>query len=1146
MGVAMEDHPARPRIAEVLVTQAGEDRRGSGYLVAPGWVLTAAHVVADAQKVAVWLDAPQILEDHPGVGVDPRRILLAADADLALLPVGRSHAEWVEPVLLGQLDRTSMDAVSVAAAGCPRFKLRAAPGRPGVQLRELHVAIGTIVAGSDAKTGTLELAVERAPAEDPQPDEHSPWEGMSGAVVWASGRLVGVVGQHHPREGPGMLTVRPLTALFEAVTVEELAVWQQALPQLPARAEDLSLAALPSVRELVVRRAQKAANDLVPKVLVARAEELADLAAFVGSPQRWRWVQGTAFAGKSALLAWFALHPPKGVEVAACFLRRTTGQARADYALDVLTRQLARLASRPDYQPAPFLGERVDDFTDLLEDAALACQQLGRRLLILVDGLDEDQTVERGLRVARWLPDDEILPDNAWLLVASRAGVPIPLPDGHPLTAHTYRLMASVAASELQTLAEDELEEALNAGGLVYDLLGLLAAAIGGLTVSEFAELIRRDGRPNISSVEIEKELDRLLARSVSAVMDPEEFDEPVRVFAHDALLDYVQMRYTRRRDLPSYHDRIDRWAQEYQQQGWPPTTPPYLLRLYTSQLASQARNPATTPERWRQVIETLYQIVTDPARSTRLLERTGNPAISDQEVTTTQHLLVDNRGRSGIDNHGELVYRLAVLALARRPLTGTLASVAASVSSVWAQTGRFRSALAIAAGIEDPGRRAQALVDAVGRLAQVGQVDQIIKVADGIEDPGRRAQALVDAAGRLAERGQADQAIEVAGGIDDPKERAQALVDAAGGLAKGGQVDLVIEVAGGIDDPKERARALVKAAQRLTWAGQADRAVSVAAEVTQIAGGIEDLGQRAEVLGDLARRLAWAGQVDRAIEVAGDIEDPWRRAEALVDVAQRLAEVGQADRAAGLAAQAAQLAGGLQDAEERAGALAGVAVALAQAGQVDQAMEVAGGIEDLGQRAQALVRIVGALAQVGQVDQAIEVAGGIEELGQRAGALADVAVALAQAGQADRAAGLAAQAAQIAGGIEDPGQRARALGDLAGRLAWAGQVDQIVKAAAAIEDSERRTWALAGVAGRLAEREQADQAIKAATGINDPKERIRVLATVAHSAEGDRGGVVLHNAVYEVLLSPYARAYLAAVVPLRVLERLLAEGRLV
>jgi tight adherence protein B len=205
---------------------------------------TAGHVVADAQEVAVWLGAPQVLEDHPGVGVDPRRILLARNADLALLPVGQPPAEVVEPALLGRLDRDAATPVAVVAAGFPRFKLRAAPGRPGVELRELHEARGTITARSNAKTRTYELAgLSVVPDEDPEPILHSPWEGMSGAVVWADGRLVGVVAEHHAGEGRGTLTVCPIEELFQASAADPFKRWREALgPRLPARSPWLGLA----------------------------------------------------------------------------------------------------------------------------------------------------------------------------------------------------------------------------------------------------------------------------------------------------------------------------------------------------------------------------------------------------------------------------------------------------------------------------------------------------------------------------------------------------------------------------------------------------------------------------------------------------------------------------------------------------------------------------------------------------------------------------------------------------------------------------------------------------------------------------------------------------------------------------------------
>ena len=44
----MSRHPVRARVADVVAEGLGVSRRGSGYLVADGWVLTARHVVAGA------------------------------------------------------------------------------------------------------------------------------------------------------------------------------------------------------------------------------------------------------------------------------------------------------------------------------------------------------------------------------------------------------------------------------------------------------------------------------------------------------------------------------------------------------------------------------------------------------------------------------------------------------------------------------------------------------------------------------------------------------------------------------------------------------------------------------------------------------------------------------------------------------------------------------------------------------------------------------------------------------------------------------------------------------------------------------------------------------------------------------------------
>ena len=77
------------RVAQLAVDRGpgGEASRGSGYLVGPGLVLTAAHVVAGARVVRVRLDAGQRTEvDVPAEGwwADPDG---SAGTDLAVVMI---------------------------------------------------------------------------------------------------------------------------------------------------------------------------------------------------------------------------------------------------------------------------------------------------------------------------------------------------------------------------------------------------------------------------------------------------------------------------------------------------------------------------------------------------------------------------------------------------------------------------------------------------------------------------------------------------------------------------------------------------------------------------------------------------------------------------------------------------------------------------------------------------------------------------------------------------------------------------------------------------------------------------------------------------------------------------------------------------
>ncbi|MGW0731921.1 trypsin-like peptidase domain-containing protein [Streptomyces sp. NPDC002851] len=188
------------RIAELIVGTDHGNRRGSGYRISDGTVLTAAHVVANATGIHVRCDA-----DRPGQWSAPAAVAWADDGcDLAVLTV-RPPAEaptGIERARFGRIADDRHGVIGVHAAGFPLWKRRRRP--EGGYFRELHQADGTVAALSNLRTGTLEMTVAAAGA-DPDPDT-SPWAGMSGAAVWAGSRIVGVVAEHHRAEGAGRLT----------------------------------------------------------------------------------------------------------------------------------------------------------------------------------------------------------------------------------------------------------------------------------------------------------------------------------------------------------------------------------------------------------------------------------------------------------------------------------------------------------------------------------------------------------------------------------------------------------------------------------------------------------------------------------------------------------------------------------------------------------------------------------------------------------------------------------------------------------------------------------------------------------------------------------------------------------------------------
>ena len=115
------------RVAQLVVDRGPGDEgsRGSGYLVGPGLVLTAAHVVAGAVTVRVRFDVGQPVEVDvlaAGWWADPEG---RHGTDLAVVMIAQDATARrdVAPARFGRIS-DGMAVLAVQSFGFPLFKLR--------------------------------------------------------------------------------------------------------------------------------------------------------------------------------------------------------------------------------------------------------------------------------------------------------------------------------------------------------------------------------------------------------------------------------------------------------------------------------------------------------------------------------------------------------------------------------------------------------------------------------------------------------------------------------------------------------------------------------------------------------------------------------------------------------------------------------------------------------------------------------------------------------------------------------------------------------------------------------------------------------------------------------------------------------------
>ncbi|GAA1009681.1 hypothetical protein Aple_021890 [Acrocarpospora pleiomorpha] len=826
---------------------------------------------------------------------------------------------------------------------------------------------------------------------------------------------------------------------------------------------DVHLAVMPPAQSAYREQVEQ----IFPWRLVGREAELAELTAFCMDDHNpaYVWWQGPAWAGKSALMATFVLNPPPGIRVVSFFITaRYAGHSNRNAFLDVVIEQLAELLGQP---MPPLLTEATQRgwFGRLLKDAARLCCERGERLVLLVDGLDEDRGVTVGPgahSIAALLP--AVPPEGLRVIVAGRSNPPVPsdVPARHPLRDREIVRVLSLSpeAQVIRDDAERELDHLLYGGQSDRNLLGLLVAAGGGLSSSDLAELTEQ------ATSEVDRHLRAVSGRTFSSRDSRWRPLEGAQVFvlAHEEL-NATAVAAFGEANLGEYRDMIHAWADRYRDQGWPSGTPEYLLRGYHQLLYASGD------------LSRMVACAADQARLDRMLDMSGGDAAALAEILACQSTICQQERPD--------VYAMLLLARTREFLADRNANIPVQLPSVWAELGNPIRAEALARSITNPDSQAKALNALARALIKAGQLDhakQVAQQADAlirsITDQRSKAQVLsalivpLTQVGLLDRANQvAQQAETIARSLTSPYHQVQALRGLICALAEAGRPDRAEALARSITDLGSQPRTILDLANTLTNSGQFDRAEALAHSIS-------DRGLQAWALRELTGALAAAGQFDRAEALAQSIADDFHQCRALRALAKALGKDGQLDRVKDVARQATKLTYSIRfPLDSRARELRDLARVLMEAGHFDAAEALARSITDSRFQAQALHDLIGALTPIEQFDRAEVLAQSIADPTYQARALRILASALGKARQLDRATQVAEQAQTIACHISDPESQARALRDLVGAFAKAEQFDRAEAIAQSIADPTHQARALRILASALDEAGQFDRA---------------------------------------------------------------------
>ncbi|MEU9173811.1 NACHT domain-containing protein [Streptomyces sp. NPDC048420] len=422
--------PVPERVAAIF----GGGRQGSGYLLSPRVVLTAAHVVAHGSELLLRV---------PG-GRGPVRCEVVwrpedASCDVALL--------LAEEPLTGDAPDRAWNRWGRVGGIAPLPGCEAI-GYPYVQrdgsgrLESEHVT-GTVKRGSALLGRTYVLDIDKVPA--PRTDGGSPWAGFSGAVLFARGLPAGVVIADAEGWRHGRMKATPVGELLDdasfVATLGELGCPVPDVREVSGPASDPDAEFEEQYARYVRDRhssltiygvdlyherewpldASYLSLEAMPTQRRSRTADRTGRAVPLPADQALEnrdrvLLRGVAGSGKTTLVQWLAVAAAGGR--AEGDLAYLDGRVPFVLPLRHLARGGAQLPLPEDFLTAmscPIAGHQPSRWASRV----LA----GGRGLLLVDGIDEIPEPDRE-RTRHWLRDLIVAyPDNLWLVTSRPSAV---------------------------------------------------------------------------------------------------------------------------------------------------------------------------------------------------------------------------------------------------------------------------------------------------------------------------------------------------------------------------------------------------------------------------------------------------------------------------------------------------------------------------------------------------------------------------------------------------------------------------------------------------------------------------------------------------------------------------------------------------